>query len=98
MPRILLTVSTALCLALAPAVSIAQNPADNQVSGPAQMQHSRSTGKSYKKGTRKQTPKLDDSKTGQTKRLGNTGDLTNKGDDASGKRAETPGNAKKNSK
>ena len=49
------------------------------VSGPEQMNPKKHTGKSYKKGT-KGSVKVDGSNTGQSRRLGNSGNLTSSGD------------------
>ena len=66
----------------------AQKETEKQVSGPEQMNSQKSTGKSYKKGTKRPAAKEQNPSTGQTRRLGNTGDLTKNGDDVNGKRAE----------
>jgi hypothetical protein len=75
-----------ICLtALAAGVMLAgpqdQKREDTQktVSGPAQINPKKPTGKSYKKGT-KGTMKVDGSNTGQSRRLGNSGNLTSSGD------------------
>jgi hypothetical protein len=66
----------------------AQQQSEKQVSGPDQMNSRKSTGKSYKKGTKKPSAKEENPSTGQNRRLGNTGDLTKNGDDVNGKRGE----------
>lgn len=68
-------------IALAGAQDQTQKRQDTEktVSGPAQMDPSKPTGKSYKKGT-KGTMKVDPSKTGQSRRLGNPGNVTSSGD------------------
>lgn len=68
-----------------------QQQSEKQVSGPEQTNSQKSTGKSYKKGTKKPAAKENNPKTGQTHRLGNTGDLTKNGDDVNGRRAEGSG-------
>lgn len=66
-------------IALAAAQSQKRQDTEKTVSGPAQMDPSKPTGKSYKKGT-KGTMKVDPSKTGQSRRLGNPGNVTSSGD------------------
>jgi hypothetical protein len=77
-----------LCLGLMSPVMVMAGPQEqNQkrkdtqktVSGPDQLTPSKPTGKSYKKGM-KGTTKVDSSKTGQSRRLGNSGNLTSSGD------------------
>lgn len=75
----------------------AQEQSEKQVSGPEQMNPHKSTGKSYKKGTKKPSAKEKNPSTGQTRRLGNTGDLTKNGNDVNGKRAEGSGKQKSSS-
>jgi hypothetical protein len=59
----------------------------NTVSGPAQINPKKPTGKSYKKGT-KGTTKVDGSKTGQSRRLGNSGNVTSSGDEKQAKQSQ----------
>jgi len=73
---------------IAAGVLAAQEQSEKQVSGPDQMNSHKSSGKSYKKGTKKPADKEKNPSTGQTRRLGNTGDLTKNGNDVNGKRAE----------
>jgi hypothetical protein len=72
----------------------AQEQSEKQVSGPEQMNSQRSTGKSYKKGTKKPDAKEKNPSTGQTHRHANSADLTKNGDDVNGKRGEGSGAAK----
>jgi hypothetical protein len=75
----------------------AQEQSEKQVSGPEQMNPKKSTGKSYKKGTKKPSAKEKNPSTGQNRRLGNTGDLTKNGDDVNGKRGEKSSQRKSDS-
>lgn len=72
----------------------AQEQAQKQVSGPEQMDSQRSTGKSYKKGTKKPDAREKNPRTGQKRRHANSADLTKNGDDVNGKRGEGSGATK----
>ncbi len=72
----------------------AQQQSEKQVPGPDQMNSRKSTGKSYKKATRKPSAKEENPSTGQNRRLGNTGDLTKNGNDVNGKRGERSSKSK----
>lgn len=59
-------------------LAFAQTESEPTVSGPAQENPSKSTGKSYKKGTKRKPIEEKDPHTGQNRRLGNTARMTKK--------------------
>jgi hypothetical protein len=59
-------------------LAFAQTESEPTVSGPAQENPHKSTGKSYKKGTKRKPIKEKDPNTGQNRRLGNTARMTKK--------------------
>lgn len=81
-------------LTAAASTARAQEQSEKQVSGPEQMNSQKSTGKSYKKGTKKPDAKEQNPRTGQKHRHANTADLTKNGDDVNGKRGEDSGATK----
>ena len=81
-------------LALSGGRAWGQKQSEPNVSGPDQWNSQKSTGKSYKKATKRNSTKQDNPSTGQTRRLGNTGDLTKNGNDVNGQRGEAS-NSKK---
>jgi hypothetical protein len=83
-------------LSAGPAFS--QKESERNVSGPAQWDSQKATGKSYKKGTKRNPTKQENPSTGQTKRLGNTADMTKNGNDVNGERGESKTQKKSNSK
>lgn len=58
--------------------AVPRQTSEPTVSGPAQENPKQPTGKSYKKDSKRKPIKNDNPSTGQTRRLGNTGHLTNK--------------------
>jgi hypothetical protein len=83
----------ALLLTAVPSWS--QTQSESTVSGPKQWDHQKSTGKSYKKGTKKDNSiKEQNPSTGQTRRLGNTANMTKNSADSGGNRADKTGDKK----
>ncbi len=71
-----------------------QQQSESTVSGPKQWEHQKSTGKSYKKRTKKTPITEQNPSTGQTRRLGNTATMTKNSADSGGSRAENTGDKK----
>jgi hypothetical protein len=87
-------VAVAGCLLLGGSLWGAQQQDQRTVSGPDQWNHKKSTNKSEKKGTQG-TTKVDGSRTGQSRRHGNTATLTRNGPDVNGARGEGSDQQKK---
>jgi hypothetical protein len=91
MNRCILASLLAAGLLSAASTARAQEQSEKQVSGPEQMNSQKSTGKSYKKGTKKPDAKEKNPSTGQKHRHANSADLTKNGNDVNGKRGEGSG-------
>jgi hypothetical protein len=96
MHKLLSFLFAGLLLTAGPAFS--QKESERNVSGPDQWDSQKPTGKSYKKGAKRNPTKQENPSTGQTKRLGNTADMTKKGNDVNGDRGESTNPKKSNPK